>query len=97
MAEIEFGSDPLNANADGDHLTDAEELSEDSDPNTYDLAGGEAGGAFAGGAMAGDSEWLARNVGRLSDEQIDSGSILGWASRRGVCHSQMLATLRRTS
>ena len=76
MGEIEFGSDPLAANADGDHLNDAEELAEDSDPNTFDLTGGAASAAFAGGAMAGDSEWLARNVGRLSDEQLDSGQYL---------------------
>lgn len=84
MAEVEFGSDPLTANADGDHLNDAEELAEGSDPNTYDLTGGEASGAFAGGAMAGDFAWLARNVGRLSDEQLDSGQYLAGQAVGGV-------------
>lgn len=76
MAEIEFGSDPLTPDVDGDHLDDSEELENGSDPNTFDLTTAQASGAFLGGAFAGDSEWLARHVGRLNSEQLESWQYL---------------------
>ncbi len=83
LVEIEFGSDPLITNADGDHLDDTEEMRDGSDPNIYDLTGGEASAALVGGVAAGDWEWVARNVGRLSDEQLDSWQYLAGSIASG--------------
>lgn len=81
--EIEFGSDPLTPNADGDHLNDMQEMREGGDPNVYDLTNAQAAGAFAGAFTAGSWTWLAKHVGRLNDQQLDSWQYLVGSTARG--------------
>ena len=70
--ELEFDSDPTLANPDDDSYDDAEEYDRGSDPLAYDLNHTEAIAAFGAGAAAGEWEWGARYVGRMSDEQLQS-------------------------
>ena len=82
--EVDFESDPTRANPDGDSFDDKEEYERGSDPLAYDLDRGEAIAAFIGGATFGDSEWSARNLGRMRDEQLQSPEYLAGQFASGV-------------
>lgn len=82
--ELEFGSDPTLENPDNDRYSDKEEYDNGSDPMAYDLARGQAVAAFLVGAAAGDVEFLARDVGRMNDAQVESPEYLAGQIASGV-------------
>lgn len=82
--ELDFGSDPTLSNPDDDRYSDKQEYDRGSDPMAYDLGRGQAISAFLVGAAAGDSDFLARSVGRLNDAQIESPEYLAGHLASGV-------------
>jgi Mg-chelatase subunit ChlD len=82
--ELAFGSDPTEINPDGDTYLDNDEYRLGLDPLAYDLTDDEAAAALLGGAIYGDWVWGARNIGRMSDAQLQSLQYIGGQLASGV-------------
>ena len=74
----------MTKNADGDHLDDAEEEREATDPNLYDLTGLESAGAFAAAVdPTGALQFLGVQTDRLNEAQLNSWQYLAGSMVKG--------------